>query len=428
MELRLHVKRKNNMELLAPAGNFEKLKTAFYYGADACYLGGKQFGLRALSDNFDYAQLKQAVDYAHNINKKIYVTVNILAHNTDFDGLQEYVEYLQKISVDGVIVSDIGIMQFVKQYAPKLELHVSTQANITNKFSAKTFCDYGAKRLVLARELSLKEIKEIREFIPKDVEIECFVHGAMCISYSGRCLLSNYLTGRDSNRGACVQACRWQYYITEKSRADKCNGCSEQYEIQEDDRGTYILNSKDLNMIEYLQELEDAGVGSLKIEGRMKSPYYVATVVNAYRRALDYLTECRQNGKEYILSEELKAELEKASHRRYTTGFYFGAKDKEYLETSMPIQTHEFMAYVLGESEVSEDKNFKHKVLVEMRNRFKVGDTLEILSPSENFNKTITVQKMTDEFGKEITDASLVQQKLYLYSNYKLQAGDILRK
>ena len=416
------------MELLAPAGNFEKLKTAFYYGADACYLGGKQFGLRALSDNFDHEQLKQAVEYAHGLKKKIYVTVNILAHNNDFDGLQEYVEYLQEIKVDGVIVSDLGIMQFVKEHAPKLELHVSTQANITNKYSAKTFCDYGAKRLVLARELSLKEIKEIRDFIPKDVEIECFVHGAMCISYSGRCLLSNYLTGRDSNRGACVQACRWQYYITEKSRADKCEGCAEQYEIQEDERGTYILNSKDLNMIEHLRELEEAGVGSLKIEGRMKSPYYVATVVNAYRRALDYLDESKQNGKEYVLPDELKAELEKASHRRYTTGFYFGAKDKEYMETSMPVQTHEFMAYVLQDHVKSEDDGFKYKVLVEMRNRFKVGETLEILSPSESFNKPLIVEKMTDENGNMITDASLVQQKLYIYTNYPLNAGDILRK
>ncbi len=413
------------MELLAPAGNFEKLKTAFYYGADACYLGGKQFGLRALTDNFDKKELKEAVIYAHNLHKKVYVTVNILAHNGDFEGLQEYVEYLQEIGVDGVIVSDIGIMQFVKAYAPKLELHVSTQANITNKYSAKTFCDYGAKRLVLARELSLNEIKEIRAFIPSDVELEVFVHGAMCISYSGRCLLSNYLTGRDSNRGACVQACRWEYYITEKSRADKCKGCAEQYEIQEDSHGTYILNSKDLNMIAHLKELKDAGITSLKIEGRMKSPYYVATVVNAYTRALKYLDECEKAGKDYTVPTELVAELEKASHRRYTTGFYFGATDKEHTQTSMPIQTHEFMAYVIADS-ITE--NGKNKALIEMRNRFKVGDELEVLSPNNTFNKVIKIEKMTDENGNEVVDASLVQQKLYLYTSLNLQQGDILRK
>lgn len=416
------------MELLAPAGNFEKLKTAFYYGADACYLGGKRFGLRALTDNFDEQQLKEAVIYAHNLNKKIYVTVNILAHNNDFDGLKEYVEYLQEINVDGVIVSDIGVMMYVKQYAPKLELHVSTQANITNKYSAKTFCDYGAKRLVLARELSLQEIKEIRDFIPKDVELEVFVHGAMCISYSGRCLLSNYLTGRDSNRGACVQACRWQYLITEKSRAENCDGCAEQLEIQEDSHGTYILNSKDLKMIEHLDKLKEIGISSLKIEGRMKSPYYVATVVNAYRRALNTLNQCEKNNQPYVLPNSLVAELEKASHRRYTTGFYFGENNKEHFETSMPVQTHEFMAYVVENAIESDDKKFKYKVLIEMRNRFKVGESLEVLSNNQNFNKIISVEKMTSENGEEIIDASLVQQKIYLYTNLNLQCGDILRK
>ncbi len=418
------------MELLAPAGNFEKLKTAFYYGADACYFGGKQFGLRALSDNFDYDELKQATLYAHELNKKVYVTVNILAHNGDFNGLKEYLEYLEKINVDGVIVSDIGVMNYVKQYAPKLDIHVSTQANITNKYSAKTFCDYGAKRLVLARELSLNEIKEIRAFIPKDVELEVFVHGAMCISYSGRCLLSNYFTGRDSNRGACVQACRWEYYITEKSRADKCKACNqkaEQYEIQEDNHGTYILNSKDLNMIDYLKELKDAGISSIKIEGRMKSPYYVATVVNAYRRALNYMDECEKNGEEYVLPAQLKAELEKASHRHYTTGFYFGADDKENIESSLPVQTHEFMAYVL-ENAVEGDQTHKYKVLIEMRNRFKVGDNLEVLSPNSTFNKIVKVNKMLDEQGVEVYDASKVQQKLYLFTDLNLHKGDILRK
>lgn len=387
----------------------EKLKTAFYYGADACYLAGKKFGLRAFSGNFDEKELEESVNFAHKLNKKIYVTVNIVAHNKDFEGLDEYLKYLEKIAVDGIIVSDIGIMQLAKDVAPKLELHVSTQANITNKYSAKFFCDLGAKRLVLARELSIEEIKEIRDYIPKDVVIETFVHGAMCISYSGRCLLSNYLSGRDSNRGACIQACRFEYSICEKTRK------GEHYDIQEDERGTYILNSKDLCMIEYLSQLIEAGVTSFKIEGRMKSPYYVATITNAYRRALDDLN----SGKPF--NKQLLEEVEKTSHRRYTTGFYFGSKDKEYIESSMPIQSYEFMAVV-------KDDTKDGYATIEQRNRFKVGDTLEVLSPNDTFNEKIIVEEMLDENGQMIEDASLVQQVLKLKTNLNLKAGDILRK
>lgn len=387
----------------------EKLKTAFRFGADACYMSGKKFGLRAFSGNFNEDELKEAVEYAHKLNKKIYITVNIVAHNEDFEGLVEYLQYLQSINVDGIIVSDIGIMTIAKEHAPKLDIHVSTQANITNKYTAKFYCDLGATRLVLARELSLKEIKEIRDFIPKEVEIETFVHGAMCISYSGRCLLSNYLTNRDSNRGACIQACRFEYSICEKSRH------GEYYDIQEDERGTYILNSKDLCMIQYIKELTEAGVTSLKIEGRMKSPYYVATVTNAYRRAIDDFYE--NNKIDNLLIEE----LEKTSHRRYTSGFYFGAKDKEYLESSMPIQTYEFMAIVKS--------NMKDGfVKIEQRNRFKVGDELEVLSPNDTFNKKILVGEMFDEKSNLVTDASLVQQELLLRTDLELKEGDILRK
>ena len=397
------------LELLAPAGNMEKLKTAFNYGADACYMAGKKFGLRAFSGNFEQDELKEAVDYAHSIGKKIYITVNIVAHNEDFNGLEEYLKYLYQINVDAIIVSDVGIISIARQVVPNLDIHVSTQANITNKYTAKFFVDMGVKRLILARELSIQEIKEIREFIPKDIEIETFVHGAMCISYSGRCLLSNYLTGRDSNRGACVQACRFEYTISEKSR----NG--EKYEIAEDNRGTYILNSKDMCMIKYLNELVAAGVTSFKIEGRMKSPYYVATVVNAYRRAIDNYNTNK------IFDESLIEELEKTSHRRYTTGFFFGAKDKEYLESSMPVQTHEFMAIV-------KEDNYDGKTLIEQRNRFKIGDELEVLSPNDTFNKIITVSKMEDEKGNVVEDASLVQQQLYLYTDLNLKKGDILRR
>lgn len=397
------------LELLSPAGNMEKLKVAFKFGADACYLAGKKFGLRAFSGNFDEKELTEAVEYAHSLNKKIYVTINIVAHNVDFDGLKEYLEFLESIKIDGIIVSDIGIMELAKQVAPKLELHVSTQANVTNKYTAKFYCDLGAKRLVLARELSIQEIKEIRDFIPKDVEIETFVHGAMCISYSGRCLLSNYLSGRDSNRGACIQACRFEYSICEKTRK------GEHYDIQEDERGTYILNSKDLCMIEYIKDLVEAGVTSFKIEGRMKSPYYVATITNAYRRAIDDFKSNKP------FDKTLLEEVQKTSHRRYTTGFYFGAKDKEYILDSMPVQSHDFIAIVKEDAQ-------NGYVKIEQRNRFKVGDELEVLSPSDCFNKIIKVTEMYDENNNLVEDASLVQQILNLKTDLNLKTGDILRK
>lgn len=396
------------LELLAPAGTIDKLKTAFYFGADACYFAGTKYGLRAYAGNFTDDNLKESVEYAHKMGKKAYITVNIIAHNEDFDGMADYIRFLDSIKVDGVIVADIGIIKLIRETCPNLPVHVSTQANITNKYSAKFFCDLGVTRLVLARELSVKEIKEIRDYIPKEVEIEAFVHGAMCISYSGRCLLSNYMCGRDSNKGACVQACRWEYTIHEKSRDN------EEYPIYEDNRGTYILNSKDLNMLQHIKDLEDAGVTSLKIEGRMKSVYYVATVVNAYRRAIDSLDTGAS-------TDQLMAELNKTSHRKYTTGFYYGSNDKECLESSSPVQTHEFMAIVIG-------KNENGKVLIEQRNRFKVGDTLEVLSPTDTFNKTILVTPMTDEKGQEVVDALGVQQKLYLTTDLQLQPGDILRK
>jgi putative protease len=400
------------IELLAPAGDSQKLQTAFNYGADAVYLAGKRFGLRAYAGNFEKDELKDKIKYAHNLGKKVYVTLNILAHNTDFVGLREYVEYLKEVKADAVIVADLGIAGFVKEYAPGLDIHISTQANITNKYSAKAFVDMGASRLILARELGLKEIKSIREFLPKSVELETFVHGAMCMAYSGRCLLSNYLTGRDANRGACAQPCRWEYSITEKKRK------GEQFEIQEDERGTYILNSKDLNVIEHLNKLAEAGVTSFKIEGRMKSEYYVATVVNAYRRAIDLL----ESGEEYKLPKDIVDELKKASHRRYTTGFYFGNEDRNYIEDSAPIATHKFMCYVLEDSKDGYTK-------VQQRNKFELGETLEILSPTDNFNKTFKVENMLSEEKNEVEVANIVQQKLFIKTgDIKLIAGDILRK
>ena len=390
------------MELLAPAGNFEKLLTCVHFGADAVYFAGKMYGLRAYAGNFDDDEIIKAMQYLHKHGKKGYITLNIVANDSDFEHLDDYLSLLIKAKVDGVIVSDVGIIYYIRKNFPSLNIHVSTQANINNSYSAKFFEDLGVTRLVLAREMNLENIKNLHK--NTNLEIEAFVHGAMCISYSGRCLLSNYMTGRDSNRGACVQACRWNYVIREENKSDE-------YPIEEDERGTYILNSKDLCMIDYLDELRDAGICSLKIEGRMKSDYYVASVVNAYRRALDKSLE----------QDKLRDELEKTSHRRYTTGFYFNSDDKEYIESSMPIQTAQFIAKVVED----ESDGF---VKVEMRNRFMVGDTLEVLSPDDNFLKTIKIEKILDSSGLEIQDAKRVQEVVAINSPYHLKKGDILRK
>lgn len=399
------------IELLAPAGDKQKLRTAFLYGADACYFAGKKYGLRAFSDNFDDDELKESIDYAHKLGKKCYITLNILAHNKDFEGMEDYIRYLDKIKVDAVICSDIGIISLVRKIAPNLDIHVSTQANITNKYSAMEFVKMGVKRLILARELSLEEIKEIRDYIPENIEIETFIHGAMCISYSGRCLLSNYLTGRDSNRGQCVQACRWNYALCEKSRPNNF------YEIMEDERGTYILNSKDLCLIEYIDKLAKAGITSFKIEGRMKSPYYVANVVNAYRRAISIYQKDPEN---YHCPEYLVKELEKSSNRGFTTGFYFNEEIKQNYESSAAKSNANFVAVCLEDCKDG-------KVLIEQRNRFKVGDVLEVLSPNNTFLKEIKVQKVYDTNGNEVEDCLKVQQKLYLETDVELKENDILR-
>ncbi len=391
------------MELLAPAGNFDKLKTAVHFGADAVYFAGKNLGLRAFAGNFSDEEIVEAMSYLHQRGKKGYVTVNIVAKDEDFEGIDDYLNLLLKADVDGVIVSDVGLIYYIRKNFPKLNVHVSTQANVNNSYSAQFFADMGVTRIVLARELNLKQIQKLHENLKDKVEIEAFVHGAMCISYSGRCLLSNYLSGRDSNRGACVQACRWKYEIREVDKEDF-------YPIEEDNRGTYILNSKDMCLIDYLPQLESAGISSLKIEGRMKSDYYVASVVNAYRRALDGYKDFN------ILHDE----LEKTSHRRYTTGFYFDADDKEYLENSMPIQTYEFIAKVV------EDQH-DGMVKVEMRNRFKVGDELEILAADDNFLKKLKIQRIINEKGENIDDAKRVQEIVQINCPYKLKCGDLLR-
>ena len=396
----------SNIELLAPVGSYGKLLTALHFGADAVYLGGKSFGLRAFADNFTVEEIKKAVEVTHAQNKKVYVTVNIFANNADFGELNEYVKSLQDIGVDGLIVSDAGIVAYLKKIGIKLDIHLSTQANTLNKYAVEFWRDQGIKRVVLARELNLDAIKEIKDYVGDTVELEAFVHGAMCIAYSGRCLLSTYLTDRNSNRGECVQACRWEYAMREVSRSNELF-------IQEDERGSYILNSKDMNTLPILDKIIEAGVTSLKIEGRMKSEYYVGCVVNAYRKRIDdYL-----NGRPY--DPTLNEELFKVNHREYTTGFYLGQAEQCYT-TSKPDNDYRFCAEVVGYD--------KEKGLLEViqRNRFYQGDELEVVSATGC--KTIKADEIFDEKGNPVPDCKYVQQRLFIRTDCELSKRDMLRK
>lgn len=390
-------------ELLAPAGSLEKLKVAFLYGADAVYVGGKNFSLRQYADNFTAEELAEGIDYAHERQKKVYVAVNIFAKNADFPEAEKYFKFLERIGADAVLITDPGLIALCKKTAPGLEIHLSTQANTLNKYAVRFWAEQGVKRVVLARELGYEEIKEIAEYNP-DVEIECFVHGAMCVSYSGRCLLSNYLSERNANRGECVQACRWRYELTAYGRD------GDKLELTEDERGAYILNSRDLNLLKELNKLSEAGVKSFKIEGRMKTVYYLATVVNAYRRAMD--------GGDLNVSE---AELTKINHRAYTKAYFYGENDKTLnYDEGQEQGEYEFAAWVIGYDDGT--------ALVEMRNRFAVGDELEVLSPGDSFLKKFVVVDMTDEDNVPVADAKLVQQRLKIAVPFRLYAGDILRK
>lgn len=401
----------NKIELLAPAGDLERLKTAIYFGADAVYFAGKSYGLRAFGDNFTLEEIKEAVSFVHKHNAKAYVTVNILAHNDDLINLVDYLKYLEECKVDGVIVSDLGIASLVKENT-SLALHVSTQANVTNYLSAKEWIKLGAKRLVLARELSIKEIKEIKDAIGKDIEIECFCHGAMCISYSGRCLLSNYFTGRDSNKGECAQPCRWGYSIHSEYSETKVEG---NYPIEEDKRGTYILNSKDMCLVNNLKDLIDAGVTSFKIEGRMKSTYYVATTTNAYKRAINAIINNKQ------LDFDPVKELKKTSHRKFTTGFYF---DDELKTNSITSKLDQDMLFV-GLIKKSDKDGY---TAVEVRNKIKAGDKLEVLSPTNTFNKTFIVKEIFDKDLKTLNEIGKVKDIVYIKTDLDLKENDILRK
>ena len=399
-----------NRELLAPAGNLKKLKLAFYYGADAVYAGGKSFSLRTFADNFTDEELKEGIDFAHALGKKVYIACNIFARNADLAALEDYFRTLQELGADAVLISDLGVFRACRRAAPSLPVHVSTQANTTNREAVAMWKELGASRVVLARELSLKEISEIHAYVP-DMEIEAFVHGAMCISYSGRCLLSDYLDGRSSNRGACVQACRYRYEI----RTSECKNDG-WTEVQQDEKGTYFLNSKDLNMSAHLTELAAAGVCSFKIEGRMKSEYYLATVVNAYRRIMD-------GGDLSVLEGELSA----SAHRDYTTAYALGENHKTVsYGNSQTKGTCEFIAVVRGFAPASNSE--EGRVFAEMRTRFFEGDILEVLSPSEHFGKSFLVKNMKDSFGMPCTDAKRVQEVLSFDCPYALHEGDILRR
>ena len=402
------------MELLAPAGSMDKMKMAFLYGADAVYLGGKSFGLRAFSDNFSNEELKEAVDYAHARGKHIHVTVNIFPHNDDLKALPDYLVYLRDIGVDAILIADPGIFAMARQLVPDLPVHVSTQANTTNWASTKFWHDNGASRVVMAREVSLRDIKEIHAKVP-DVELEGFIHGAMCISYSGRCLLSNYFTqNRDSNRGQCVQCCRFKYNIVEEKRP------GQYFPVVEDERGTYIFNSKDLCLLPYLPDLYDAGLCSLKIEGRMKSVHYVATVVKVYREAIDAY---ERDPEHFHVRPEWLQELEKISHRPYTRGFSVSRPteaDQVYSHSSN-TQTHEFIGLVR-----SYDWE-KHIAWIEQRNHFKTGQTVEFLQPKGKL-VTLTLPPMTDGDGNPITAAPHAQQLIGIPCDTPLEEYSMMRR
>ncbi|MBZ4662435.1 MAG: family peptidase [Caloramator sp.] len=400
------------VELLAPAGNLEKLKTAFVYGADAVYIGGENFSLRAMADNFTIEEMKEGIEFAHNLGKKVYVTINIFPHNNDLIELPAYIKTLREINVDAVIVSDLGIFSIVKEVAPDLEVHISTQANNTNYKSAEAWYKLGASRVVLARELTLDEIREIRDKVPKDLELEAFVHGAMCISYSGRCLLSNYMTNRDSNRGMCAHPCRYKYYLVEEKRP------GQYFPVFEDERGTYIMNSQDLCMIEYIPELIRAGISSFKIEGRMKSSYYVASVVKAYREAIDSYYELGDN---YKFNPKWLEDVSKSSHREFSTGFYFGKPQKQIYDSSSYIRTHDIVGLVLDY-----DKETK-MATIEQRNRVFKGEKVEILT-SKGQNFELTIENMWNEEGQEIEVAPHPQMIYKIKSEKELKPYDMLVK
>lgn len=401
-------------ELLIPASNLEVLKVAINYGADAVYIGGEMYGLRAKAKNFTLANMKEGIEYAHKFGKKVYVTANITAHNEDLAGVSEYFKELNEIKPDAVIISDPGVFELAKEHLEDVEIHISTQANNVNYATYRFWHRMGASRVVSARELSLDEIKGIRENIPDELEIETFVHGAMCIAYSGRCLLSNYFTGRDANRGACTHACRWKYHITEATRP------GEYMPIEENERGTYIFNSKDLCMIEYIPELLHAGIDSFKIEGRMKTALYVASVARTYRKAIDDFFESPSLYEKNI--PYYKEEISKCTYRQFTTGFFFGKTDEEaqIYDNNTYIKEYTYLGMIGGQNE-------EGLYELEQRNKFSVGEEIEIMKP-DGSNLLVTVKTIKDEEGNEMESCPHPQQKIFVSFGTKLDEFDILRR
>ncbi len=402
------------IELLAPAGDINKLKTAVEYGADAVYLGGESFGLRKASKNFSMEDIKWATDYLHERGKKIHVTLNIIPHNHDMEGVEDYIKDLYEIGVDALIVADPGMFMKVKEVAPDFPIHISTQGSVTNVETVKFWQKLGAERVVMARELSLKEVADIIKEVGDSIEVETFAHGAMCMSYSGRCLLSNYMTGRDANMGDCAQPCRYKYHLVEEKRP------GEYFPIEEHDEGTFIMNSKDLCMIEHIDEMIEAGIASLKIEGRVKSEYYLATVIRSYRMAIDAYYKDPEN---YKYDPSLLEEIKKVSHRDFTTGFFFGQanENSQVYKDNSYIRGYDFVGIVL---DYDEDTKI---ATIEQRNRVFVGEEIEIFGPGvKHFDYKI--EKMLDDKDREIDVANKAKQIFKIKIDQPIKKGFILRR
>lgn len=399
-------------ELLAPGGSLEKLKYAIDFGADAVYIGGSKLNLRAFADNFTNDEIREGVTYAHERGKKVYVTLNVFPHNKDMEGLPEYLRELNDLNIDAIIASDPGIIMTIKEIIPHMEIHLSTQANNVNYKSAIFWHNFGVKRVILARELNISEIKEIRGKTPESLEIEAFVHGAMCMAYSGRCMLSNYMTGRDSNRGECAQPCRYKYYLMEEKRKDQY------FQVFEDDKGTYILNSKDMCTIEHIPELVEAGITSFKIEGRMKSSYYVASIVKAYRSAIDSYFKDKEN---YRVKDEWLKDVDRVSHREYYTGFYFNDKNSQIHKTSSYIRNYDIAGIVIN-------YDSKNKICeIEQRNKVFEGDTVEVLRPVGD-NLQLKLINMRNEDGEKIESTKVAQMHYFINTDVELDKNDMLVK
>lgn len=401
-------------ELLIPASSLEVLKTAVIFGADAVYIGGEAYGLRAKAKNFSMEDMKEGIEFAHAHNVRVFVTANILAHNEDLEGVEQYFKELKELKPDALIIADPGVFTIARKICPEIEAHISTQANNTNYLTYNFWHEQGATRVVAARELSLAEIKELRGKIPEELEIEAFIHGAMCISYSGRCLLSNYFTGRDANKGACTHPCRWKYAVVEEQRP------GEYLPVYENERGTYIFNSKDLCMIEHIPEIIDAGINSLKVEGRMKTALYVATVARTYRKAIDDYLESEEKYRANM--EWYKAEIGKCTYRQFTTGFFFGKPDENtQIYDSNTYMTEYTYLGIVGE------KNSQNQYMIEQRNKFSVDEKIEVMKP-DGTNVEVTVRSITDEEGNPMESAPHPKQKLWIDLGVELDRYDILRR